>query len=103
MEANMQKPQPSAADAVDPASQLLKDLAILCDGPSVDLQISFDGGLIAMRSHEKLIFQEAAEARWMRMDGAARASLLAGWLRSAAEKYRALLEGRSGEKKKDVA
>ena len=99
----MQKPQSPAADAVGPGTQLLQDLAILCDGPSIDLQISFDGGLIAMRSHEKLIFQEAAEARWMRLDGAARAKLLAAWIRSAAEKYRPLLEARRGEKKQEVA
>ena len=83
---------------------LVQDLAVLCDGPMVDLQISFDGGLIAMRSNDKLIFQEVAEGRWMRMNGPARARVLAGWIHTAAVKYRLLLAGRLGiPKKHEVA
>ncbi len=88
-----------AATPADLGSELVQDLAILCDGPMVDLQISFDGGLIAMRSNDKLVFQEAAEGRWMRMNGAARARVLAGWIHTAAMKYRALLVCRLGERK----
>jgi len=88
-----------AAPRPDLQLELVQDLAILCDGPMVDLQISFDGGLIAMRSNDKLVFQEAAEGRWMRMNGADRARLLAGWIHTAAMKYRALLVGRLGERK----
>jgi hypothetical protein len=83
----------------DLGSELFQDLAILCDGPMVDLQISFDGGLIAMRSNDKLVFQEVAEGRWMRMNGAARAKLLAVWIHTAAMKYRAILGSRLGERK----
>jgi hypothetical protein len=85
-----------AAIRPDLGSELVQDLAILCDGPMVDLQISFDGGLMAMRSNDKLVFQEVAEGRWMRMNGAARARILAGWIHTAAVKYRALLAGRLG-------
>ena len=83
----------------DLGSELIQDLAILCDGPMVELQISFDGGLIAMRSNDKLVFQEAAEGRWMRMNGTARAKLLAGWIHTAAMQYRAILATRLGERK----
>ena len=88
-----------ATSRPDLGSELVQDLAILCDGPMVDLQISFDGGLMSMRSNDKLVFQEAAEGRWMRLSGAARAKLLAGWIHAAAMKYRALLGHRLGERK----
>lgn len=95
---------PVPASSGDPGAQLLRDLAILCDGPSVDLQVAFDGGLIVMRSNDKVVFQEAAEARWMRLDGASRARLLAGWIHAAAERYRSLLQTRLGaERKPEVA
>ena len=79
--------------------QLLEDLALLCDGPSVDLQIAFDGGLIAMRSNDKLIFQESAETRWMRVDGPARVQMLSVWIHDAASKYRQLKAGGRGASK----
>lgn len=87
-----------AATRTDVATELVQDLAVLCDGPVIDLQISFDGGLIAMRSNDKLVFQEAAEARWRRLDGAARARLLVAWIHQAATKYRELLKSRLGDR-----
>ncbi len=95
-----QSSSPPPAACQDPVAQLMQDLAVLCDGPSVDFQIAFDGGLIAMRSNEKVVFQEAAEARWMRLGGAARARLLTGWIHAAAERYRSLLQARLGAPKK---
>lgn len=95
-----QSSSPAPASRQDPAVELFQDLSVLCDGPSVDLQIAFDGGVIAMRSKERLIFQEAAGARWMRLGGAARARLLASWIHEAARQYRSLLEIRLGAPKK---
>ena len=95
-----QPSSPAPASTGDPVAQLFQDLAVLCDGPSVDLHIDFDGGLISMRSNDKLVFQELAEGRWMRLAGAARARLLAGWIHAAAEKYRSLLQARLGVLKK---
>jgi hypothetical protein len=95
-------PAPASCDQL--MATLLQDLAILCDGPSVDVRIDFDGGLIAMRSKDKLVFHEAAEGRWMRLGGAARARLLAGWIHEAAQQYRTLLQVRlGGAKTPDVA
>ena len=94
---------PATTPTVDGAAQLLEDLAILCDGPSIDLQLAFDGGLIAMRSNEKLVYQESTETRWIRLDGTARARLLATWIHAAAGKYRTILAERPGAKKKEVA
>jgi hypothetical protein len=93
----------STASNPDPVPPLLQDLAVLCDGPVLDLQIAFDRGLIAMRSNDKLIYQESAEARWMRLGGAARAKLVASWIHVAALKYRSLLATRLGEPKPEVA
>ena len=94
---------PATTSPVDIAAQLLEDLAILCDGPSVDLQLAFDGCLIAMRSNEKFVYQNSAETRWMRLDGTARARILATWIHAAAGKYRTILAERLGAKKKGVA
>jgi hypothetical protein len=100
----MDKPKtPLAASPVDGDAQLLEDLAILCDGPSIELKLGFDGGLIAMRSNEKLVYQNSAETRWIRQGGTARARLLATWIHEAAEKYRTILAERLGAKKKGVA
>lgn len=88
----------STASRTDLGSAFIEDLAVLCDGPMIDLQISFDGGLIAMRSNDKLVFQEAAEARWRRLDGAGRARLLSAWIQQAAAKYRTLLKSRLGNR-----
>lgn len=85
--------------AKSPAEILLEDLELLCDGPLVDLQIAFDGCLIAVHSNERLIHHESAETRWMRMDGRARARMLCGWLRNAALKYRELQSSRRGTAK----
>ena len=91
------KPAPVTGKAL--GNQLLEDLALLCDGPSVDLQIAFDGGLIAMRSNDTLIFQESAETRWMRVDGPARVQMLSTWIHDAACKYRQLQAGGRGVSK----
>lgn len=80
----------------DSTPQVVEDLAILCDGPSIDLQLSFDGALMAMRSHAREIWSETAEARWMRLDGRCRAQMLLGWIHRAAAEYRVRL----GKKKR---
>ncbi len=89
----------TAAPAARPdlGSELARDLEVLCDGPMIDFRISFDGGLIAMRSNDKVVFEQAAEGRWMRLDGAGRARLFASWIHQAAEKYRQLLKARLGD------
>src|SRR5258708_29967395 len=89
-----QSPSPSISKVL--ADPLLEDLAVLCDGPAVDLRVAFDGALVAMRSSDTLIFQESAGTRWMRLDGAARARLLSGWIHSAALRYRDLHSGHRG-------
>lgn len=94
---------PATKPFVDGAVQLLEDLAILCDGPSIELQLAFDGALITMRSNEKLVYQDSAETRWIRQDGTARARLLATWIHTAAGKYRTILAERLGAQKKGVA
>ena len=94
---------PQATSPVNGDVQFLEDLAILCDGPSVDLQLSFDGGIIAVRSNDTLIYQDSAETRWMRLDGAARVRLLAAWIQAAAGKYRAILARRLKTRKQGVA
>src|SRR5438552_1941979 len=94
---------PATTSPVDDTAQLVEDLAILCDGPSIDLQLAFDGCLIAMRSNEKLVYQNSAETRWMRLDGTARARMLATWIHAAAGKYRTILAERLGAKKRGVA
>jgi len=88
---------PAPRAHVIPTGDLVEDLAVLCDGPMMDVKISFDGALVAMRSNDKLVFQEAAEARWKRSGGAVRARILAGWIHEAATKYRALLASRLGK------
>lgn len=84
---------PASEVAKSSTELLLEDLELLCDGPLVDLQIAFDGGLIAVRSNEKLIYQESAETRWMRADGRARVRMLCAWLHNAACKYREVKAG----------
>lgn len=94
---------PRAMSPVDVATQLLEDLAVLCNGPSIDLQLACDGGLIAMRSNERLVYENSAEARWMRLDGPGRARLLATWIHGAAGKYRTFLAEGLGAHNKGVA
>ena len=86
----------------DPSAQVIEDLAVLCDGPSIDLRLSFDGALLAMRSGGHEIWSESAEARWMRLDGRGRARMFLGWLHRAAEEYRARLT-RKGRPAQGVA
>ena len=68
-------------------SALLADLAVLCDGPAVEIHLSFDGGLIAVRSNDRLIFGTSPERGWQVAQADARAKLLLSWLRQAARTY----------------
>ncbi len=75
--------------------QLLRDLEILCDGPDADLHLAFDGVVMALKSKGRLVWQNSAEARWMRMDSSSRVRFLVGWIREAAQMYRELLAKRT--------
>lgn len=73
------------------AAQLQRDLEILCDGPEMDLNLRFDGVVMTLRSRDRLVWQNSAEIRWMRMEGPARVRILAAWIHAAAQKYASLL------------
>lgn len=98
----MKHDQSTAGVILDPTALFLQDPALLSDGPSIDLHFSFDGGVIIMRSHDALVLHENAEEGWRRLDGGGRARLLASWIHTAAEQYRARLSKRRGERKKPV-
>ena len=58
----MKNTRATQADASpDPTVLLLQDLAVLTDGPSIDLHFAFDGGVIVMRSNDSIVFHENAD------------------------------------------
>lgn len=92
MKALSKEVQPDMAGVED---QLLRDLEVLCDGPDADLHLAFDGVVMALKSKGRLVWQNSAEARWMRMDASSRVRLLVGWIREAAQMYSELLAKRT--------
>jgi hypothetical protein len=99
----MNMPIPPAPQSFqDPTTQVIEDLAVLCDGPSVNLHVAFDGALLDMFSHDRQVWSESAEARWMRLDGRDRAMMLLDWFHRAAREYRARL-ARHGRPAQNVA
>ena len=83
-------------------TQVLKDLAVLSDGPSVDLHLSFDQAVLSMRSHDRLVWEIRGERGWARAEASARVNLLLQWLREAAEKYRRLKSQEEREKDEEA-
>ena len=74
--------------APDRFEQLIEDLAVLCDGPTIELHFAFDGAMIQMFSKDHKIFVEYCGKGWRVVEGRARAFQLIGWLRHTAGLYR---------------
>ena len=96
---NTEVPEPMREP--DPLEKLMEDLAVLCDGPGIELRLSFDGAWIAMRSRDHIIWAESSVRGWQVVDGRARAVQLLSWFQQAAELYRERQNPKRD--KKDVA
>ena len=69
-------------------AQILADLAVLAESPGVNLHVSFERGLITIRSEDRILWSSGLERPWAVVDGPARAKLVVKWLHDAAEKHR---------------
>ena len=78
-------------------AQVLGDLAVLADGPSVILHLSFERGLITIRSEDRTLWSSGLERAWAVVDGPARAKLVVKWLHDAAERTRELMNAETAE------
>ena len=84
-------------DARKELAQVMGDLAVLADGSGVNLHVSFEAGLITIRSEDRILWSSGLERAWAVVDGPARATLVVKWLHDVAERIRELERAKAME------
>lgn len=83
--------------------RIAEDLALLLDGPEIEIGVNFDQLTVCVKSHGRVLWEGSTDHEYRKGEGPQRARFLLSWLHQAAVAYRRNQAGRRTQEGKKAA